>query len=72
MKSCSRERNVGDVERLGSMAVGAWLLLKGLVSRRALPTALGGLLIYRGLSGSCKCYELLDIDTRSEGEKTSD
>lgn len=72
MKSCSLKRNVGDVERLGSLLAGGWMLLRGLAGRRAFSTALGGLLIYRGVSGSCKCYEVLGIDTRSDEEKSSD
>lgn len=71
MENSSFKCNVGGVERLGSLAVGGLLLLRGLVRRRALSTALGGLFVYRGLSGNCMCYQLLEVDTRSEEEKSA-
>ncbi len=59
--------NVGQPERLASVAGGAALVLTGL-SRRSLPGALlaltGGLLIYRGASGHCHLYDALGVDTR--------
>jgi hypothetical protein len=69
MSTCPLKRNVGELERLGCLAVGSWFFLKGVLSRRAARTLLGGLLVYRGLSGSCKVYEMCDIDTRSSAEK---
>jgi uncharacterized membrane protein len=61
--------NVGDGERLASVAGGALLALWGL--RRGRPgglalAALGGILIYRGASGHCPAYGALGID-RSDG-----
>ncbi len=69
MSTCPLKRNVGELERLGCLAVGSWFFLKGILSRRTSRTLLGGLLIYRGLSGSCKAYEVLGIDTRSSAGK---
>ena len=69
MKCCSFPRNVGGVERLACLAIGAGFLLKGILSRRTSPTVLGGLLVYRGLSGHCCGYAALDIDTRTAAEK---
>ncbi len=69
MSTCPLKRNVGELERLGCLAVGGWLFFKGVFSRRASRTLLGGLLVYRGLSGNCKGYEVLGIDTRSAAEK---
>jgi hypothetical protein len=70
MKCCSFPRNVGGLERLACLALGAGLLLKGVVSRRTAPTVLGGLFVYRGLSGHCCGYAALGMDTRPAGEKT--
>jgi uncharacterized membrane protein len=58
--------NVGDSERLLSIAGGAALAATGLL--RSSPTGLavatvGGALIYRGLSGHCPVYEALDTGT---------
>lgn len=69
MSMCPLKQNVGELERLGCLAVGSWFFLKGVLSRRASRTLLGGLLIYRGLSGNCKAYEALGIDTRSTAER---
>jgi hypothetical protein len=63
------KQNIGELERLGSLAVGGWFFLKGVLSRRASRVVLGGLLVYRGLSGHCKGYELLGVDTCGEAEK---
>jgi len=70
MATCSISRNVGGLERLGCLAFGGLFLLKGILSRRTSRTLFGGLLIYRGLTGNCKAYEALGIDTRPAAEKT--
>ncbi len=66
----ARDVNVGDGERLASVAGGALLALWGLARGRlggmAL-AALGGILIYRGARGHCPAYGVLGID-RSEAE----
>ena len=63
--------NVGETERTLSAAVGFLLVTVGLPyirwSRVAL-VALGGALVYRGLSGHCSLYQAIDIDT-SENQR---
>lgn len=58
--------NLGKGERIGSGIAGAALISYG-VARRDVPGlilgVLGTLLVYRGASGHCKCYEQLGIDT---------
>jgi len=63
-------QNVGGLDRLASLAAGGLIFVAGVFSRRPSRVVLGGLLVYRGLSGHCKCYELLGVDTRGEAEKT--
>ena len=62
--------NVGSTERTISTAAGAVLALMGL-AHRSLPglaiAALGGGLIYRGVSGQCPLYRAAGIDT-AQGE----
>src|SRR5689334_19514225 len=58
--------NVGESERLLSLVGGAGLALTGLARRGLgglLLMAIGGGLIYRGVSGHCPAYSALDIDT---------
>src|SRR5437763_16448277 len=58
--------NVGDTERLVSAGLGAGLAITGL-SRTTLPglavAALGGCLVYRGISGHCEMYRALGVST---------
>jgi uncharacterized membrane protein len=62
--------NVGQTERTVSTAAGAVLALMGL-SNRSLPglmlMALGGGLIYRGVTGQCPVYRAAGVDT-AQGE----
>jgi uncharacterized membrane protein len=61
-----RGRNIGEVERWGSMAAGLGLAAYGLSRRRGsgyLLAALGGLLFRRGMSGHCHTYQLLGVST---------
>jgi uncharacterized membrane protein len=66
MHSCSKEINVGDTERTISAIAGGGLLLFGL-SRLSLTgligMAVGGALLYRGLTGHCNLYEALEMTT---------
>ncbi len=67
--------NVGDLERWLSVLGGSALGLFGL-SRRSLGglalAAVGGSLVYRGLTGHCACYQALGISTAEEhGPATS-
>src|SRR5262245_46774664 len=57
--------NVGDGERILSLAAGAVLGLYGVARIRlsgVLLAALGGALVYRGLRGYCNLYGLLGVD----------
>jgi len=68
--------NVSEYERWASVVGGGGLALYGL-TRESLPglamAAVGGSLIYRGLTGHCPVYETLGINTadRLHGPKTS-
>lgn len=48
--------NVSRKERLISVAVGAYILTRGLKKFKPLKMLLGGFLIYRGASGNCPAY----------------
>ncbi|MEA2734228.1 MAG: hypothetical protein QOE14_679 [Humisphaera sp.] len=67
--------NVGSTERTVSTAAGAILALAGL-GRRSLPglviAAIGGGLIYRGVSGSCPVYHAMGLDTSDEPRASAD
>jgi uncharacterized membrane protein len=60
-----RQLNLGSNERLISLGAGALLAMVGL--RRSwgslVLAGLGGYLVYRGLSGNCRVYEALNINT---------
>jgi uncharacterized membrane protein len=58
--------NVGDAERWASAIAGGAIVAAGLKSRSVLGlmgAALGGALLYRGLSGNCPAYAALGVDT---------
>lgn len=63
--------NVGESERIVSVAAGAILAGLGL-SRASLPGLLiagvGGALIYRGATGHCHAYQALNMNTATEEE----
>lgn len=63
--------NVGDGERTVSVAAGAIIGLLGL-SRGTLPgllgAAVGGALVYRGVTGSCPMYRSLGLDSTEPGQ----
>lgn len=68
-------QNVGSVERLGSAAVGAWMVWSGL--RRGVligaPTAAAGIaLIGRAVSGYCPVYGALGVDRHDPAERRAD
>jgi len=58
--------NVSEVERIGSVLLGGGLAAMGL-QRGSLSgwllAAVGGSLVYRGVTGHCACYEQLGINT---------
>jgi len=61
--------NVGDAERMLSLIGGGALTVLGL-SRRSLGglalAAVGGSLVYRGMTGHCSLYQALDLNTAGE------
>ncbi|HSM37646.1 MAG TPA: YgaP-like transmembrane domain [Longimicrobiales bacterium] len=63
--------NVGDVERLASLAGGGWFALTGLFRSGLvglLKVGLGGYLLYRGTTGYCAVYEAAGLDTAGGGD----
>lgn len=72
----SPEINVGKAERILSMVGGSVLAGYGFSRPNVgglLLAGLGGALLYRGLTGHCQLYDLLDLDTSNQdrGERTS-
>jgi len=64
------EHNVGEADRLLSLAVGGYLTVTGLTGRRVnlLSTLVGGALLYRAVSGHCAILQALGANTcRREG-----
>jgi uncharacterized membrane protein len=70
----AKQQNVGEIERRLSLIGGGALAIFGL-TRGNLPglglAALGGALIYRGLTGHCPAYGALGIDTAHHGQAAS-
>jgi uncharacterized membrane protein len=67
--SCDADVNVGETERIASVLGGAALAFLGLrrCSLGGLTlAALGGGLIYRGVTGHCSAYTALDINTADD------
>jgi len=66
--------NVGSFERTISTVSGTLIALCGL-ARGRLPglvlTAIGGGLVYRGITGHCSCYQALGISTAHHNPNTS-
>lgn len=73
-ESSSRSINVGNAERLGSLAGGALLVYLGLrkfsLTRFTL-AATGGAMLYRGLTGYCPVNEELGRDTSVSGQQSA-
>jgi len=68
--------NVGEGERWASTVGGALLALYGLSGRGLFSTlvlpAIGGMLVYRGVSGHCHLYGAMGVDTSEKhGEGTA-
>ena len=66
-------RNISDTERWASVAAGAGLAVYGVSQRSAgglLMAGLGALLIQRGVSGHCRTYEALGLNTAGTGTDT--
>ena len=67
-----RAINVAEDERLLSLIVGPALILIGLLPRGWLGVLLalvGAELVYRGATGHCHVYEVLDIDRSPEARR---
>jgi uncharacterized membrane protein len=68
------EKNVGDTERILSLAAGVGLgvagLARGRLSGLAL-SAIGGALAWRGYTGHCQCYAVLGINTAKRNPATA-
>jgi uncharacterized membrane protein len=66
-------RNIGDLERWGSIVSGSALTLYGLSRRRPsglFLAAVGALLVRRGASAHCEIYQAFDLDTASSSGDT--
>ena len=72
--TCCSEKNVGDTERIFSLALGAGLGLAGLSQGRVRGLALialGAGLIRRGYTGHCGCYAALGINNAERNPATA-
>lgn len=71
--SANAPQNVGSTERMFSTGIGGMLVASGILRGRLpglLLTAVGGALLYRGLTGHCSLYQQLGISTHEqEGER---
>lgn len=65
---CGLEKNVGTTDRLISIAAGSVLLVSSLASGRVgkLRLLASGYLLFRGISGYCGAYKMLNTDTLEE------
>ncbi|RIK84635.1 MAG: cyclase [Planctomycetota bacterium] len=72
--TCSSAPNVGQSERLVSSVAGACLAAVGLSSRRKgslILAGLGGMLLYRGMTGRCQLYGMLGVNTARRAPATA-
>jgi len=72
--ACSMTQNVGDTERVFSVLGGGAIALYGL-NRGSWDglfiAALGGALLYRGITGHCHCYGALGISTARDEDSAT-
>lgn len=62
-------QNVDNYERIVSVVAGGLLLYNGVCRKKNLSQIFAGsMLLYRGLSGHCHAYSLLNIDTNHPGK----
>ncbi|MEO7933934.1 MAG: YgaP-like transmembrane domain [Chthoniobacterales bacterium] len=62
----NRSTNVSHAERIGSLVAGSALIVLGLAKRSTsgvLLSLVGGLLVHRGVTGHCRGYAVLGVDT---------
>ncbi len=62
---CGVEQNVGPTDRIISVTAGSVLLLSALTSKRMskLKLMASGYLLFRGITGVCTTYKLLNVNT---------
>lgn len=69
-------QNVGRMDRRARIATGAALVGAGIVSRGPVRSAaalgVGGTMLATGATGYCPAYELVDVDTRGNGDGPDD
>ncbi len=66
--------NVGETERVLSLAGGSALAVAGLAQRSLgglILAGLGGFLVYRGLTGHCSAYQALGVNTADHSRQAS-
>jgi uncharacterized membrane protein len=65
-------RNISDAERWVSVAIGTAIAIYGLTRRRGgwILAGFGGLLVQRGVSGHCRTYQALGLNTAGTGSDT--
>jgi uncharacterized membrane protein len=71
MKHCAHV-NVGDAERVASVMGGGVLALLGLTRGGLIGSALtlgGAGMVYRGITGHCKAYHALGVDTAHDPDE---
>ncbi len=68
----SSDINVDSAERWVSTVGGSALTVYGMKNRSLVWTLVGGILVYRGLSGHCYVYEALNINTMGNGQSRSE
>jgi uncharacterized membrane protein len=72
--AASPPQNISEVERWGSLALGAVLVLAGFSRGRGTGLLLGlagGALVYRGVTGHCHGYDILGINTAEHNLATA-
>lgn len=61
------KKNVGNTERIISVAAGSFFLYKALTGKNNwLNGLLGAALLGRGATGYCGAYDVLNVDTKEE------
>ncbi len=68
LNCCGLDKNVGTTDRIVSISAGSVLLVSSLTSKKisTLKLLTSGFLLFRGLTGFCPGYKLLNTDTLEE------